>query len=383
MEDMRAVQLEFADERAGSPVLGDIYIGKVKDIAKNISAAFVDLGNGSTGYYSLEDNPVHNFADEVSPAQARRLRPGDEIIVQVAREAVRSKDMVLSAKLSFTGRFCVLIAGGPPRVSFSSKIADEAWKKEIAGFLAPEMEPSFGLIVRTNACGARPEQIREELLRLKETYRAVMDKGRHRTCFSLLYEAPPSYVGRIRDAYSASMEEILTDDEEIFRTVREYLRREQPDDADRLRFYSDPLVPLSKLYSLEKAAQEALQKKVWLRSGGYLVIEPTEAMTVIDVNTGKFTGRKLMRDTVRAINLEAAREIARQLRLRNLSGIILVDFINMSEAEDRGELMRALASCCAEDPVRTSVVDMTKLDLVEITRKKVRKPFYEQWGGTS
>ena len=174
------------------------------------------------------------------------------------------------------------------------------------------------------------------------------------------------------------MEEIVTDDPEIFRRIREYLDVCQPEDREKVRLYEDPLLPLEKLYSLEKAVSEALQKKVWLRSGGYLVIEPTEAMTVIDVNSGKYTGRKNLRDTIRKINLEAAEEIVFQLRLRNLSGIIIVDFIDMDSVQDQEELMALLTDRCRKDPIKTTVVDMTKLGLVEITRKKIRRPFREQ-----
>ena len=150
----------------------------------------------------------------------------------------------------------------------------------------------------------------------------------------------------------------------------------QKEDADRLTLYEDSLLPLSKLYSLETAFGKALGKNVWLKSGGYLVIEPTEAMTVIDVNTGKYSGRKNMQDTICRINMEAADEIGRQLRLRNLSGIIIVDFINQEKAE-AGRLLEFFRECCKKDTVPVRVVDMTPLGLVEITRKKVRRPLAE------
>ena len=152
----------------------------------------------------------------------------------------------------------------------------------------------------------------------------------------------------------------------------------QKEDADRLTLYEDSLLPLSKLYSLETAFEKALGKNVWLKSGGYLVIEPTEAMTVIDVNTGKYSGRKNMQDTICRINMEAADEIGRQLRLRNLSGIIIVDCIDMEREEDRKALLAHLGDVVSKDPVKTTVVDMTALNLVELTRKKMRRPLHEQ-----
>ncbi len=406
MDGMKAVQMDFEDPQPSN--LGSIYIGKVKDVVKNINAAFVDLGGGVTGYYSLDANPEPWLASQMparvsgkeeiqaechrlsvrmetkdpAPQTPRPLRPGDEIVVQVLKDAVKTKDPVLTAELTLTGRFCVLSAdpsGQKNYIRFSGKIGDNDWKKKTTEFLRPAKEETFGLIVRTNAYQAPPEQILAEMKRLTERMKQILASAPHRTCFSLLYEEVPCYTARLRDRDVQTAEEILTDDEDIFRLLNEHLTQEQPDMAGRLRLYRDPLISLSKLYSIEKNLQDALQKRVWLPSGAYLVIEQTEAMTVIDVNTGKFTGRKTMRDTVRMINLEAAGETARQLRLRNLSGIILVDFINMESVQDREELLKTLSEYCSSDPVKTTVVDMTRLGLVEITRKKTRKPLYEQW----
>lgn len=406
MDDMKAVQMDFEEPQLSN--LGSIYIGKVKDVVKNINAAFVDLGGGVTGYYSLDANPepwltsqiptrvsdkeemqaechqlsVHVETKDMAKKAPRPLRPGDEIVVQVLKDAVKTKDPVLTAELTLTGRYCVLSADPSGRknyIRFSGKINDNDWKKKTTEFLRPAKKETFGLIVRTTAYQTSPEQILAEMNRLTERMEQILAVAPHRTCFSLLYEEVPSCVARLRDHDAQKTDEILTDDEDIFRLLNEHLMQEQPDMAGRLRLYRDPLVSLAKLYSIEKNLQDALQKRVWLSSGAYLVIEQTEAMTVIDVNTGKFTGRKTMRDTVRMINLEAARETARQLRLRNLSGIILVDFINMESDGDREELMKVLAEYCFSDPVKTTVVDMTKLGLVEITRKKIRKPLYEQW----
>lgn len=371
-EDSRAVQMEYEEEE--SSLLGNIYIGKVKNIVKNINSAFVEIGKGQMSYYSLSDNKIHHFA---VPQERKDLREGDEILVQVARDAVKTKDPVVTANLSFTGHLCVLTAG-KNQISFSSKIRDQEWKDQMRALLEPEKEDEFGIIVRTNAAEAEPEAVIEELRQLKAQYHQILENGAHRTCYSKLYEAFPSYINRIRDTYVTSMEEIVTDDQEIYEQLKQYLHQNQPENERRLRFYEDSMLPLAKLYQIDKAMDEALSTHVWLRSGGYLVIEPTEAMTVIDVNTGKYTGKKNKRDTILKINLEAAAEISHQMRLRNLSGIILVDFIDMEEKEDQELLMKTLAIQCAKDPVKTTVVDMTKLNLVEITRKKIRRPLYEQ-----
>ncbi len=374
MEDSRMIQMDMEEE--GQSILGNIYVGKIKNIAKNINSAFVDIGNGRMAYYSLTDNWNHHFA-----ASGHKGSPkvGDDIIVQISKEAVKTKDPVASANLSFTGRYCVLTCK-KKQISFSSKINSQPWKQKIRAVLEEKKEEDFGIIVRTNAWNVDVSVILEELEQLKKKYHSLMDAAMYRTSGSLLLEAEPSYIGRLRDTYTESMEEILTDDKEIFQKVSDYLSLHQPGDLKKLRLYSDPYVSLNKVYQLDKAVEETLSRHVWLRSGGYLVIEPTESMTVIDVNTGKYSGKKNLHDTIMMINLEAAQEISRQLRLRNLSGIIVVDFIDMDEEEDQRLLLKTFSAYCSTDPVKTTVVDITKLNLVEVTRKKIRKPFYEQMG---
>lgn len=375
VSDREVLQLNLEDEGERS-ILNNIYIGKVKNIIKNINAAFIDIGNGQTAYYSLTENTLHHYT---RPHPGGKLCAGDEIIVQVSRDAVKTKDPVVTSCLNFTGKYCVLTAG-KNIIGFSSKIMDAEWKQELKPVLEAEKEDGFGIIVRTNAKEADPSVMIAELRQLKERYKNVMELGKYRTCYSLIYEAVPSCVSSIRDTYANHMEEIVTDDSEVYQILERYLTENQPEDLEKLRFYQDPMVALIKLYRIEKTMEEALNKKVWLKSGGYLVIEPTEALTVIDVNTGKYAGKKNLRDTIMKINLEAAEEASRQLRLRNLSGIIIIDFIDMEMEEDRKLLLKKLSEWCGRDPVKTTVVDITKLNLVEVTRKKIRRPLYEQVG---
>ncbi len=367
--DRKAVEIGLEDD---SSVLGNIYIGKVNRIVKNLNSAFVDFAEGRTGYYSLSDNPVTLFAD----GRNRPLKAGDEIIVQVAKEATKSKDPVLTANLNFTGRYGVLTAG-KTMIGFSAKIADKAWKDSIRPALEEACDGQAGLIVRTNAYG-REELLLQETKQLQEEYRQILEKARYRTCYSLLFRAEPEYVKSIRSCPAGSLEEIVTDDREVYEDLQRYLARCNSEQQCPIRFYEDPMISLSSLYALETVMDQACQKRVWLKSGGYLVIEPTEAMVVIDVNTGKYAGNKNQAETIRMTNLEAAEEISRQLRLRNLSGIIMVDFIDMKLQEDKLQLLEALRACVRPDPIKTTVVDMTALNLVEITRKKEKKPLWEQ-----
>ena len=234
------------------------------------------------------------------------------------------------------------------------------------------------MVVRTNAAQAEADTLKEEFERLSQICRRVLTVGRHQSCFSRVYQEPPAYAAGIRNYNQEQLLEIVTDDSRIYDTLAAYLSEYQPEDREKLRLYEGAPPNLDQLYGISNALEQALRERVWLKSGAYLVIQPTEALTVIDVNTGKYTGRKKLRETFLQINLEAAREIARQLRLRNLSGIILADFIDMERPEDREQLMNVLGQALKQDPVKTNLIDMTPLGLVEITRKKVRKPLKEQ-----
>ena len=195
----------------------------------------------------------------------------------------------------------------------------------------------------------------------------------------MVYKTPSAYLCDIRDGYANALTEIVTDDQTIYAQIKEYLETYQEEDLDKLRLYEDHQITLSALYNIEKRLDEATREHVWLKSGAYLIIQHTEAFNVIDVNTGKaIAGKKKAQETFLKINLEAAREAARQIRLRNLSGIIIIDFIDLLDKKDQEILMRELADLFRKDPVKTTVVDITALNLVEITRKKVRKPLHEQ-----
>jgi len=388
LADNRTIlQINLEPEDSGT-LLDNIYVGKVQNIKKNINSAFVDIGGGVTGYYSMTDNPIPIFAG-VSPSggisydpsrPASKLKAGDEIIVQVAKDAVKTKSLVLTSRLTLTGKLAVVTLG-KPGVGFSSKIHSSAWKAEIRPYLQEETENKFSLIARTNAKDASLEELLEEVRRLKEQLISILSRASSRKCYSLLYQGPSAFLTGIRNAYADQLEEIVTDDEQLFSQIREFLQQHQPEDEKKLRFYQDNLLSLTKLYSLEKIMEECLGKRVWLKSGGYLVIEPTEALVVIDVNTGKYSEKKTVQETILKINLEAAEEIARQLRLRNLSGIILVDFIDMEEDKHKQLLLEHLEKVVRNDPIKTNVVDITRLNLVELTRKKIQRPLYEQLAG--
>lgn len=376
VSEKRVLQIEMEPETAEEEI-GAIYVGKVKNIVRNLNAAFVEYRPGINGYYSLNENHRHFYTDG---REHNDLKAGDEILVQVTRAAVKTKDAVLSSNLSFTGRYVVL-TNTPGPLGISSKIHDKKWKDDWRAAWEQEGPYPFSLVIRTNAYGADPEAVRREARSLWENCERLLETAPLRTCYSVLYR-PESFAARsVRDAYAAELEEIVTDLPEVYEELEKMPGSSNIRGHVPLRLYGDDRLPLAALYHLNTVLDQALSRTVWLKSGGYLVIEPTEAMTVIDVNTGKNTAKKSSEETYLRTNLEAAAEIAAQLRLRNLSGIIIVDFIDMKTEENRKGLLGKLRGYMAEDPVKTTLVDMTALGLVEITRKKIRRPLHEALRG--
>ena len=374
-EEERIVEIRLESDQEKS-ILGNIYTGQVENIASNIQAAFVQIEPGKRCYYSLAEAQRAVFS--AGRKGNGPLRPGDELLVQVSRDAMKGKLPALTSNLNFTGRYLVLTTGDK-KFGLSSKLALED-RHRLSGWLKEEAErpdKEFGIIVRTNAADASKEEILKELEWLKGRYHKAVVQGRNRTCFSLVLETEPFYVAAVRDAYGRDLDEIITDVPEIREMILGYLEEISPELKEKLRFYQDKLLPLYKLYSVETALDAIQKEKVWLNSGGFLVIQQTEAFVSIDVNSGKYTGKKKMEETFRKINLEAAAEIGRQLRLRNLSGIILIDFINMENPDHRDELFHVLQKLLRKDPIKSRAIDITPLHILEMTRKKVRRPVIE------
>lgn len=374
-EEERIVEIRLESDQEKS-ILGNIYTGQVENIASNIQAAFVQIGSGKRCYYPLAEAQRAVFS--AGRKGNGPLRPGDELLVQVSRDAMKGKLPALTSNLNFTGRYLVLTTGDK-KFGLSSKLALED-RHRLSGWLKEEAErpdKEFGIIVRTNAADASKEEILKELEWLKGRYHKAVVQGRNRTCFSLVLETEPFYVAAVRDAYGRDLDEIITDVPEIREMILGYLEEISPELKEKLRFYQDKLLPLYKLYRVETALDAIQKEKVWLNSGGFLVIQQTEAFVSIDVNSGKYTGKKKMEETFRKINLEAAAEIGRQLRLRNLSGIILIDFINMENPDHRDELFHVLQKLLRKDPIKSRAIDITPLHILEMTRKKVRRPVIE------
>lgn len=373
LENEKIVEFHCSEENETQGIqLGNIYVGRVKNIVANINAAFIEVVPGVECYYAMDTNPTPLFTKKIGK---KPLCIGDELLVQISKEAVKTKAPTVTSKLNLTGKYAVLTYGDT-RAGVSNKI-EKSEKERLMDLAKAYTTECYGIIMRTNAKDANPEMLQDELQRLVQQYEALVAQAPTRTCFSVLRCAPKEYLSELRNIYQEGLTDIVIEDKVIYQEVKEFLEEEQPEDLDKLRMYEDKLLPLYKLYSVESHLTNALKEYVWLKSGAYLVIQPTEALTVIDVNTGKCISKKKDDEAYLKINIEAAKEAARQIRLRNLSGIILVDFINMDKKESMDVLLELFEKALKEDPIATTVVDVTKLQLVEVTRKKVRRPLHE------
>lgn len=357
--------------------LGNIYIGRVQNIVPNIGAAFIEIQKGVNCYFDIKEAQTAFFTHK---SGRKPLCIGDELVVQISREASKSKVPTVTGNINFTGRYAV-ITHGNTRIGVSSKISRterDEYKERLSGY----QNKNFGLIVRTNAKNIGLEEVIGEIDSLKGEYEALLRTAKTRTPFSCLKSAPPSYILDLMNIYMDGMKEIVVGEKELYTSIHSFFTSHCPEKIGLLRLYDDPYLPLDKLYGTQSILEKALKDRVWLRNGGYLVIQVTEALTVIDVNSGKSVARARSRQDaengILKINLEAAKEAAKQIRLRNLSGIIIIDFINMESEEATKTLLRDFRFYLSSDPIPTSLVDMTSLGLVEVTRKKVRRPLYEE-----
>ena len=367
------ISCDIEEERS---LIGNIYVGKVKNIVKNIDAAFVEIKKGILCFLPLSEAEDAIFA---TPKTNDKLVVGDELLVQVLKDGVKTKAPVVSTNLNFTGRYFVFTTKRKDELGISNKLSD-ADRKRLQAYAQTKADEDFGMIIRTNAKSATEEELNTEFDYLKSVYEKVVTYGVHKTAFSLLMQDEAPYIKQLRNIRQDELEEIITDDKGIYEQAYEFLKAHQPGDLDKLRMYDDSSYSLWKLYGLETLLDDATRTRVWLKSGGYLVIEPTEALTVVDVNTGKYEGGKNAESTFVKINQEAAVETAKQLRLRNISGIIIIDFIDMKMEADKLDVLSTLNKELKKDPVKATLVDMTKLNLAEVTRKKVKKSLREQLG---
>ena len=368
-EDGKAMEIRCYE---ADSILGNVYRARVSNLSPNINAVFVDIKKGESCYLSMDDY------------HGEKLKVGDLVTVQVVRDKIKTKRYAVTTDISLQGDYAVTTLFAP--VGVSSKITDSARKKELKtlmqNLLIAEQDAQFylaegnvaeierikkltlGGIIRTQAEHAEDAAITREIEGQARLLYSIMKKSEYATQYTCLYHTEVEYIKDIRRMHALQDVEIVTDIPEVTEAI------------PKIPLYTDEYT-LTLRYSLASLLEKTLSKRAYLKSGAYLVIEPTEAMTVIDVNSGKSIKGKNAEEQFLKINIEAAKEIARQLRLRNISGIVMIDFINMKEESHNHELMKNLAEYVRTDPVRTTVVDMTKLGLVELTRQKGKRALHE------
>lgn len=370
--------VQVTASRKKESYIGNIYIGRIDNIVKNIHAAFVNITDGLSCYLDLSQTEGAFFVKKQSE---KKISIGDELIVQVTKEEVKTKAPVVSTNFSLTGKYTVLVHHGEG-IQVSKKISNKAVRNEMREKCASYLDSGYGIVLRTNAQYATTEELCAELEFLLEQYKKIATEAIHKTKYTLLYKELPQYLIQLRDSREYTLEKIVTNIPVIYQEICAYQKKtpvlntiSQPTEVVLMEDANE----LTILYKINHFMDKALHKTVFLKSGATIVIEPTEALTVIDVNTGKaISGKKATEDTFYQINAEAAKEIAAQIRLRNLSGIIVIDFINMSDPSRQEQLKEKLRNYLKEDPVQTELVDITKLGLVELTRKKICKTLAEQ-----
>lgn len=363
-EDNRCIELKLF--KTDNVSLGTVYLSRVNNICDNIDASFVEYQKGCSGFLKRSD-----------------LKAGTLIPVQIIREGTKLKEPLVNTDITLSGMYCVLHEKGHG-LKVSQKLDTDLRKQLIKDYSQITKHIKYGIVLRTNAGNADKEVVLKEIEYLAHNLDEINQKADTRTLYSKLYEPDEEWFKSILDTNMSMLDEIVTDNPIVFNKLSDKLPRL----IDKgimpvLRLYDDKLLPLIKLYSLETRLKEATNKKVWLKSGGFLIIEKTEALTAIDVNSGKTTFKTDKENSVFKLNMEAADEIAAQLRLRNLSGIILVDFINMNDASHDATLLSHLRDIVKLDPIKTQVHGMTSLGLVEMTRMKGRNTLYEQTGSFS
>lgn len=375
LKEDAAVDLEIAPlEETLTESIGTICIGKIKDIQPKLHGMFVDIQKGQTCYMDLRSLPDTWF---VKRARAEQITQGDELVVQIKRERTGSKFPIVSGQLEFAGSYLVL-TNEAQGVGYSKKLSAEAKKRLQSLPFVSDFEGS--LIFRTNAESATDEELTKEFAQLSACYRKLKSEFKYRTCYSILKEPELFFMSMLFHIRLEELEQVLVDQPELYQKMQEKIQ-DMPKMLEKLSFYdkkTENSYGLNVRYNINSLIQQALQERVWLKSGAYLIIQPTEAMTVIDVNSGKNEGKKKQKDYFLRINLEAATEIARQLRLRNISGICIVDFINLTSKEEQQQLLSYMSRLLQDDTVNAQAIDITSLGLMEITRKKQKKSLWEQ-----
>jgi ribonuclease G len=398
LEDEVVVEL-MVDRPDSQRMVGDIYLGKVEAVLPGIQAAFVDIGTEKAAFLHVSDlgredeaepgdaEPVPEDEPEEPGGNGRRrarryppiqdlLKKGEPILVQVTKEPISTKGPRVTAQISLPGRFLVYMPDSD-HVGVSRKIEDKEERARLRA-LAQEILPanSGGIIVRTVGEELTRDTFDRELKSLLGTWKGLKKKAARARAPAGIHREASLTKGIIRDLFSQKVDSLIIDSKSVFDEVNQYLDTVDPSLKGRVRLYEDAR-PLFDAYEVESEILEAFQRRVMLPSGGYIIIEPTEALVSIDVNTGRYTGKKDPEKTILRTNVDAAKEIARQVRLRDIGGIIVCDFIDMESKQNREKVLQELRTHLSRDRARTKALQVSELGLIEMTRQRVRPSLYQ------
>jgi ribonuclease G len=368
----------YIERRGNRSIVGNIYKGKVDNVLPGLEAAFVDIGLDKNGFLHADDivMPGVEVARRGRGGKGQRitelLGPGQEIVVQVMKDPLKTKGARLTMQLSIAGRYLVYVPQGEG-VGVSRRLEDkerdrlrkEAGKIDLGG---------GGAIIRTAARGAKRADFEREIKYLHKLYEILQKRAKETVAPAMVFQEADLSVRVVRDIFSAHFEDALVDDEKAYQRLVSFLTRTAPELVERVELYKVDKQPLFERFGIDEVMKSTLSRRVDLPSGGYLIIDYAEAMTVIDINSGSFTGRgkgARLEDTISKTNLEAAEEVVRQLRLRDIGGIIVIDFIDMARARNRDAVLKTLRKALDEDRTKTYVMEISPLGLVEMTRQNV------------
>jgi ribonuclease E len=362
-------------------MVGNVYLGKVQNVLPSMEAAFVDIGRGRNAVlYAGEVNYDASALEGRPPRIEQALKSGQSVLVQVTKDPIGHKGSRLTSQVSLPGRYMVYVPDG--RLSGISRKLPDTERSRLKGILKRLTPEDAGVIIRTAAEGATEEQLERDLNRLKAQWEVIDKKAKTAAAPSLIYGEPDLVIRVVRDIFNEDFTSLVVQGADEWDTIDNYVRWVAPDLAERTSRWTDDRDVFA-AYRVDEQLAKALDRKVWLPSGGYLIIDRTEAMVVIDVNTGKFTGKGgNLEETVTKNNLESAEEIVRQLRLRDLGGIIVIDFIDMVLESNRDLVLRRLLECLGRDRTRHQVAEVTSLGLVQMTRKRVGEGLLESFSHT-
>lgn len=346
----------FIEDNLNSKIVSNIYRGVVKKVLPGIDACFVDIGFEKLAYLQLKKNS--------------EIKAGQDILVQINKEAIGTKGAKLNLEVSLAGRYLVYIPSNE-RVTMSNKIVEEKERFRLKKIVNSINKDKLGLIIRTEAQGISKEELEADIKDLKEKYEIISKEYKLGMGPKLLYKELDFSSKYVKDNANENIEKIITNSAEKYEELKNILKRINKDYINKLVLEESR--DIFDIYRVDGQIEKCLNKKVWLKSGGYLIIEKTEALTVVDVNTGKFTGSGKLSETVYKTNLEAAVEIARQLKLRDIGGIIIIDFIDMSKKEYKDKVINILSEELHKDKRKSEVLGMTRLGLVEVARRREKE----------